>query len=153
MDFAKKIDLSNLKLNVDKLDIVKVETTPVDLSKLSNVVKSDIVKKTTFNQLVKNVNAIQTTDTSDLVKQIDCNTKFNETEKKINGHDHDKYATVQEFSKSTLENLAARLPQANLARKNDITNFVKKTDFDDKAKNLNQKVTSNKKNMYLLKMN
>ena len=40
------------------------------------------------------------------------------------------------------ENFAATLAKANLARKND---FVKKkTDFDDKLKNLNKNVTSNK---------
>ena len=38
-------NLSNLKSRVDKLDIGKSETTPVDLSKLSNVVKYDVVKK------------------------------------------------------------------------------------------------------------
>ena len=38
-----------------------------------------------------------------------------------------------------------RLPQANLAGKNDISNFLKKKkDFDDKLKILNKKVTSNK---------
>ena len=42
---------------------------------------------------------------------------------------------------------AARLKQANLASKidvPDITDFVKKSDFDDKLKNLNKKVASNK---------
>ena len=42
------------------------------------------------------------------------------------------------------ENFAARLAQANLVTKNDIATFVKKTDFNDKLKNLNKKVTSNK---------
>ena len=36
------------------------------------------------------------------------------------------------------------MKQVNLASKNDIADFVKKTDFDDKLKNLNKKVTSNK---------
>ena len=40
--------------------------------------------------------------------------------------------------------LLRRRAQANLASKSDIANFVKKTDFDDKLKNLNKKVTSNK---------
>ena len=61
-------DLSNLKSKVDKLEIGKLETTPVDLSKLSNVVKNDVVRKTEYNELVKKVNNINTTDTSDLVK-------------------------------------------------------------------------------------
>ena len=42
------------------------------------------------------------------------------------------------------ENFAARLAQTNLASNNDIADCVKKTDFDDKLKNLNKKVTSNK---------
>ena len=38
---------------VCKSDIGKLETTPVDLSKLSDAVKSDIVKKTEYNELNK----------------------------------------------------------------------------------------------------
>ena len=34
-----------MKSKVDKLDIGKLELTPVGLSKLSNVVKNDIAKK------------------------------------------------------------------------------------------------------------
>ena len=37
--------LSNLKRKVAKLDIGKLETTPVGLRKLSNVVKTGVVKK------------------------------------------------------------------------------------------------------------
>ena len=47
----------------------------------------------------------------------------------------------------TSETFAARLKQANLASKTDIpniTDFVKKPDFDKKLKNVNKKVTSNK---------
>ena len=38
-------DLSNLKSKVVKLDIGKLETTPVDLSNLSDVVKMMLLKK------------------------------------------------------------------------------------------------------------
>ena len=38
----------------------------------------------------------------------------------------------------------ARLAQANLVSKNEIANFVKKTNFNDKLKHLNKTVTSNK---------
>ena len=44
----------------------------------------------------------------------------------------------------TLENFIARLKQENLAGKNDIANFVNKTGFNDKLKNLNKKITSNR---------
>ena len=57
--FHKKVDLANLESNVesnipsgsgslksivDKLDVRKLETTAVDLTKLSNVVKTNVVK-------------------------------------------------------------------------------------------------------------
>ena len=37
-------NLRNLKTKVDKLDIDKLVTVPIDLSKLSNVVKNEVVK-------------------------------------------------------------------------------------------------------------
>ena len=47
---------------------------------------------------------MQTTDMSDLVKKGQYNTKIAEIEKKILDHDHDKYATTQQFNKLTKEN-------------------------------------------------
>ena len=83
----KKLALANLKSDVDKLRIDKLKNVqtnlsnmkskadklvpaPVDLSKLSDAVKNDIVKKTECNELVDKVNNIKTTDTSDLVKKL-----------------------------------------------------------------------------------
>ena len=43
--FALKTNLANLKTEVDKLDIDILVPIPNDLSKLSNVVKNDVVKK------------------------------------------------------------------------------------------------------------
>ena len=44
----------------------------------------------------------------------------------------------------TEDNFAARLAQTKLATKDDIADFIKETDFDQKIKNLNKEVTSNK---------
>ena len=44
--FALKSNLASLKTEVDKLDIHKLVPVPVDLSKLSDVVRNDVVKKT-----------------------------------------------------------------------------------------------------------
>ena len=41
--FALKTNLANLKTEVDKLDIDKLAPVPVDLSKLSDAVKNDVV--------------------------------------------------------------------------------------------------------------
>ena len=74
-------NLSNLKSKVDKLDIRKLEPTPVDLNKLSNIVKNDVVKKTEYGELIKKVNAIQTTDTSALVKKLTKTQKIKKLKK------------------------------------------------------------------------
>ena len=66
---AKKIDLASLKSEIDKLDIGKLETSPVDLKILSDVVDKEVFKKDVYDELVKKVNAIQTTGTSNLVKK------------------------------------------------------------------------------------
>ena len=60
LSFALKIDLANLKTDVDKLDIDKLTPVPVDLSKLSDAVKNDVAKKTVYDKLVAKVNNIDT---------------------------------------------------------------------------------------------
>ena len=77
--FALKTNLANLKTEVDKLDIDKLVPIPNDLSKLSNVVKNDVVKKTVYNKLVAKVDNI---DTSDFVLKTKNNTDKTELENK-----------------------------------------------------------------------
>ena len=60
--FALKTYLAMLKTEVDKLDIVKLVPIPVDLSKLSDVIKNDVVKETVYNRLVAKVDNIDTSD-------------------------------------------------------------------------------------------
>ena len=43
--FALKTNLASLKTKVDKLDIDKLVPIPVNLSKLSDFIKNDVVKK------------------------------------------------------------------------------------------------------------
>ena len=101
--FALKTNLASLKTEVYKLDIDKLVPVPVDLSKLSDVVKNDVVKKDTYNQLVAKIDNINTSgfalktkydtdkselenkipDISGLVKKTDYNTKITEIEDKI----------------------------------------------------------------------
>ena len=60
--FALKSNLASLKTEVDKLDAGKLKTVPVDLAKLSNMVKNDVVKKTKYNNLVAKVDNIDSTN-------------------------------------------------------------------------------------------
>ena len=75
-----KSNLASLKTEVDKLGICKLEHVPVDLSKLSDVVKNDVVKITVYDKLVAKVNSI---DTSRFVLRTKYDTDKSETENKI----------------------------------------------------------------------
>ena len=174
--FALKTNLYNLKTYVDQLDIDKLIPIPTDLSKLSNVVKNDVVKKTVYNKLVAKVDNIDTSDfvlktiynadrtelenkipdTSGLVKKTNYNTKITELENKIANISNltTKTALTAIENKipsdtSKFNTLATNVFNARLTQ----NNLTTKTDFDAKLLSLNKKITQNKSNTYLLKMN
>ena len=53
--FASKTNIAALKTEADKIDTDKLKTTPIDLDKLSNFVKNDVVKKTDYNTKVTSI--------------------------------------------------------------------------------------------------
>ena len=57
---ASKTNLAALKSEVDKIDVDKSKTTRAGFTKLSNVVKNDVVTKTDYNTLKNKVDAINT---------------------------------------------------------------------------------------------
>ena len=99
--FALKTNLANLKTEIDKLDINKLVHGSVDLSKLSDVVKNKVIKKTAYNTKIAGIEGkipdisnlatktVLTTvenkipDTSSLVKKTNCNAKITDIESKI----------------------------------------------------------------------
>ena len=128
--FALKTNLVNLKTEVDKLDIDKLATVPVDLSKLSNVVKND-VKKIVYDKLVAKVDNI---DTSGLVKKTDYNIKITEIEGKI--PDISGLAT-----KTALTAVENKIPS--------ITGLVKKTDYNSKITDIENKLNNHNHDKYV----
>ena len=48
-------NLANLKSNVDKLDVDKFINIPTNLSKLSDAVKNDVIKKYVYNANIKTI--------------------------------------------------------------------------------------------------
>ena len=136
--FALKTNLASLKTEVYKLDIDKLVPVPVDLSKLSDIVKHDVVKKDVYDKLVAKVNNIDTSefvlktkydtnksesenkipDASGLVKKTDYNTKFTEIEGKI----PDVTNLATKASLTTVEN-----------KTSNVSNLVTKTDYDKKV--------------------
>ena len=53
--FASKTNVAALKTEVDKIDADKLKTVPVDLVKLSNVVKNEVVKKTDYSTKITSI--------------------------------------------------------------------------------------------------
>ena len=78
--FALKSNLASLKIELEKLDIDKSVPVPVDLIKLSDLLKNDVVKKTVYDKLVAKVNSI---DTSGFVLKTKYETDKSEIENKI----------------------------------------------------------------------
>ena len=148
--FALKTNLANLKTEADKLDIDKFAPVPVDLSKLSDVVKSDVVKKTVYDKLVVKVNSI---DTSDFVLKIKYNTDKTELEKKI----PDVSNLVKKVKLTELENKISDI--SNLATKTalttventipDVSSLVKKTDYSTKITYIENKLNSHDYKKYI----
>ena len=69
--FASKTNLASLKTEVDKLDIDRLKPLPDDVSKLSNAVTNEVVKKTKYDKLVAKVD---NTDIIDFVLKTKYNT-------------------------------------------------------------------------------
>ena len=91
--FALKSNLASLKTEVDELYVDKLVPVPVDVSKLSDVVKND-VNKTVYDKLVTKVNSI---DTSGFVLKTKYDTHKSELEKKI----HDTSGLVKKTNYDT----------------------------------------------------
>ena len=55
--FASKTNLAALKTEVDKIDTDKLKTAPTDLTKLTNAIENDVVKKTDYTTKIPSIEA------------------------------------------------------------------------------------------------
>ena len=127
---------------------------PVDLGKLSDSVKNEVVRKTAYDKLVAKVNNIDTSrfvlktkydadkselenkvpNTSDLVKKTDYKTKITEIEGKI--PDVGNLATTTALSAA--EN---KIP--------DVSSLVKKADYNTKVTQIENKLNNHNHDKYI----
>ena len=146
--------MANLNTEVDILVIDKLATVPVDLSKLSNVVKNDVVKKTDYNKLVTKVDNI---DTSGLVKKTDYNTNMNEKEDKtpdsssfIKKTDYNTKITEIEDKIPDISGLATKTALTTIENKiPSISSLVKKTDYNTKFTDNENKLNNHNHDKYV----
>ena len=148
--FALKKNLANLKTEVDKLGIDKLVPIPADLTKLSNVVKNYVVKKTVCDKLGAKANNI---DANDFELKTYYNAGKTELEKKIpNMIDFVKKAKLTELENKTpdISNLATKTALTAVENKiPDVSNLVRKTDYNTKVTEIENKLTNNNHDKYI----
>ena len=147
--FALKTNLASLKTESDTLDIGKLAPVPIDLSKLSDVVKNDVAKKVAYDKLAAKVNNI---DTSDFILKTIYQIDKVELEKTM--------PDMSDFVKKTkLIELEDNIPDvSSLATKTALTalenkipsvsSLVKKTDYDTKITEIEKKLTNHNHDKY-----
>ena len=152
--FALKTNLANLKTEVDKLDLEKLATVPVDLSKLSNEVKNNVVKKTVYDKLVVKLDNI---GTSGLVRKTDYNTKITEIEDKIlhsscfvKKTDYNIKITEIEGKIPDISGLATKTALTTVESKiPSISGLIKKTDYNTKITDIENKLNNHNHDKYV----
>ena len=70
-----------MESKVDKFNVAKLLPVPVDLRKLSDAVKNDVVKKDLYNAKIKNIED-KTPDITNLPSNTIFNAKINEVKKR-----------------------------------------------------------------------
>ena len=93
--FALKSNIAILKTEGDKSDIDKLVSVPVDLSKLSDLLKYDVVEKKAYDKLVAKVNTIDSS-------RFALKTKYNIDESEIENKIPDTKITEREGKKQVL---------------------------------------------------
>ena len=73
-------NLNNLKSKVDKFDVDKLIPVPVSLSKLSDVLKNDVVKKDVYKAKIKNIE-----DKITEITNLTTKTTLNDETNKVKG--------------------------------------------------------------------
>ena len=142
LSFVLKTNLANLKTEEDKLNIDKLVPIPVDLSKLGDVVKNDVVKKTDYNAKITEIeNKIP--DISNLATKTTLTSVENKISN-IHGLATKTELTTVENKISDISNLATKTALTNLSNTvPDINTLIKKSDYDTKIAEIESKYVSN----------
>ena len=137
--YALKSNSASLNTEADKLDNKKLAPVSADLSKLSNAIKNDVVKKTVYDKLGTEINNIET---SEFVLKTKYQIHKTELEKEIPG--------VTDFVKKTkltkLEKTALTAVENKIA---DVSSLVKKTNYNTKNSELEKKLTDDNHDKYM----
>ena len=122
--FALKSNLASLKTEVDKLDIPKLTTVPIDLVDLTKEVQEDFTKKTDFNSLVNNNSKVNNNGSA-------TKASINNLKTKVDRIDLTKYDLKSNYD-TKIGNLELKIP--------DVSGLLQVSSFNNKVNQLENKV-------------
>ena len=138
--FASKTNLAALKSEVDKIDIDKLKTAPVDLAKLTNGVENDLAKKAVYNTKVTSIETQIAGLTKNTVDNLADITK-------LKAIDTSSFVLKTKLTAdvSTLENkidtVDKKIPDiSGLATKTSLTSYLQTTTFKSKITEVENKI-------------
>ena len=121
---ALKSNLASLKTEVDKLDIPKLTTVPIDLADLTKEVQEDFTKKTDFNSLVNNNSKVNNNGSA-------TKASINNLKTKVDRIDLTKYDLKSNYD-TKIGNLELKIP--------DVSGLLQVSSFNNKVNQLENKV-------------
>ena len=136
--FASKTNLAALKTEVDKIDVDKLKTAPVDLAKLTNAVENDLVKKTDYNAKVTNIESQIAGVTKNTLDNLGDITKL-----KAVDTSNFVLKTKATSDVTTLENKIDTIDKKNisgLATKTSLTSYLQTATFNSKVTEVENKI-------------
>ena len=140
--FASKTNLAALKTEVDKIDADNLKTVPVDLAKLSNVVKNELVKKTDYNTKVTSIESQIAGVTKNMLDNLGDITK-------LKAVDTSNFVLKTKLASdiTTLENkivtVDKKIPDiSGLATKTSLASYLQTATFNSKVTEVENKIKS-----------
>ena len=150
LSFPLKANLASLKTKVDKLDINKLAPVPIDLSKLSDVFKNDVVKKAVYGRLAVKVNNI---NSSEFVLKTKYQTGKAVLEKNIPHVTNFVKKTKLTELKNKIPDVSSLATQTVLTAVEDkipsVSSLIKKTNYDTNINDLEKKLTDHNYDKYI----
>ena len=138
--FASKTNLAALKTEVDKIDADKLKTVPVDLAKLSNVVKNDAVKKTDYNTKVTSIETQIAGVTKNTLNNLTDITKL-KTVDTSNFVLKTKLASDVTTLENKIDTVDKKIPDVSgLATKTNLTSYLQTATFNLKVTEVEIKI-------------
>ena len=140
--FASKTNLTALKSEVNKIDIDKLKTAPVDLAKLTNFVENDVVKKTDYNTKLTSIETQIAGLTKNTVDNLADITK-------LKAIDTNSFVLKTELAcdVTTLENkidtVDKKIPDVSeLATETSLTSYLQTATFNSKVTEVENKINA-----------